>query len=177
MKKFQKQHNIIHVITKESYPKEKHYDNGHILPAYKEWREKGMTAPYAIRYPVGFENRHCCLFSLKEENSFPLNYIESRKAIYVPSYCDLVRKQSLFDELKIRLNKGENLLLLEIDGPHSESLPYYQKKYGVDDSFIENNTMEATEENLNIMLNDEKHPFGHGYCLAMALLDLDSIIV
>ena len=30
--------------------------------------------------------------------------------------------------------------------------------------------MLITPENLNIMLNDPKHPYGHGYCLAKALL-------
>lgn len=33
--------------------------------------------------------------------------------------------------------------------------------------------MLITKENISIMLNDTKHPFGHGYCLAMALLDKD----
>ena len=26
------------------------------------------------------------------------------------------------------------------------------------------------QNNMRVMLNDAKHPFGHGYCLAMALL-------
>lgn len=110
-----------------SSSKEKHYKNGQLLPAYHEWRHKGMNAPYAIRYPVGFENRSKCLFALKEENGEPLNYIESRKAIYVPVYCDFVRKQPLFTDLQKRLQKGEQLLIVEVDGPHSESLSYYQE--------------------------------------------------
>lgn len=48
--------------------------------------------------------------------------------------------------------------------------------YNVDDSFIQNHTMLATKENLNIMIDDIKHPFGHGYCLAMALLSFDDLI-
>jgi len=32
--------------------------------------------------------------------------------------------------------------------------------------------MLTTEYHLNVMLNDTKHPFGHGYCLASALLDI-----
>lgn len=38
--------------------------------------------------------------------------------------------------------------------------------------FIENGTLLASKENLQLLLNDAKHPFGHGYCLAWALLDL-----
>ena len=40
-------------------------------------------------------------------------------------------------------------------------------------NFIKYKTMLATKENLDIMLNDTKYPFGHGYCLAAALLDLN----
>ena len=75
--------------------------------------------------------------------------------------------------LKNRLINGENLLIIEVDGPHQESLDYYKEKYEVGDDFIQKNTMLANDENINIMLNDTKHPFGHGYCLAMTLLDKD----
>lgn len=70
------------------------------------------------------------------------------------------------------LKDGKNLLIVEVDGPHGESLDYYKKKYKVDDNFIEDDTILATKENLKIMLNDTKHAFGHGYCLAVALLNL-----
>lgn len=145
-----------------------------ILPEYFIWRNCGMYAKEAIRYPVGFNHRGKCLFSLKEENGeiVPrrLNYIESRKEIYYPVYRDLVKKEKQFTELKKRLQNGENLLIIEVDGPHTESLNYYKEKYGVEDDFIVNNTMLATERNLEIMLNDPLHPYGHGYCLASVLL-------
>lgn len=101
-----------------------------------------------------------------------LNYIEARKEIYVPEYCAAVVEAKQFKELKERLSKGENLLIVEVDGPHQEDLKYYMEKYRVDSHFIENNTMLATKDNLKIMLNDTKHPYGHGYCLAMALLGI-----
>lgn len=101
-----------------------------------------------------------------------LNYVEARKEIYVPEYCKAVVEAKQFKELKERLSKGENLLIVEVDGPHQEDLKYYMEKYHVDSHFIENNTMMATKENLKIMLNDTKHPYGHGYCLAMALLGI-----
>lgn len=143
------------------------------------WREKGMNAPYAIRYPVGYNNRHKVMFALAEKKNGeidyenPLDYIEARKVIYLPLYTKLVKEQRQFHELKERLQQGENLLLIEVDGPHQESLDYYKEKYGVDDTFIEQDTMLATEDNLKIMLEDPKHPFGHGYCLAAALLDIN----
>lgn len=63
--------------------------NDIILPAYYEWQEKGFNNKYAVRYPVGFNHRHQCLFSIKEGQR--LDYIESRKQIYVPLYQKLVK--------------------------------------------------------------------------------------
>jgi hypothetical protein len=62
---------------------------------------------------------------------------------------------------------------IEVDGPHQESMGYYQDEYKVADDFIVDDTMLVTEETVKIMLNDSKHCFGHGYCLAMALLGKD----
>lgn len=161
------------------YPEEKHIDdNGQILPAYWQWRNKGMSNLYAIRYPVGIHHMHECLYAIKDDNiENKLDYIEARKQIYVPIYCELAKKESLFSQLQNRLESGENLLIIEVDGPHQESLEYYMNEYDVNESFIENDTMLATDENLMIMLNDDKHAFGHGYCLAMALLDLDEDLI
>ena len=99
--------------------------NDIILPAYYEWQEKGFNNKYAVRYPVGFNHRHQCLFSIKEGQR--LDYIESRKQIYVPLYQKLVKDKPQFIELKTRLLNGENLLIIEVDGPHQESLNYYKK--------------------------------------------------
>lgn len=161
------------------HPAEKHVDKKgkecRILPAYVAWRKKGMNAKSAIRYPVGYHHRHKCLFALAENENgeidkTPLNYIESRKKIYVPLYQKLVKTHTMFISLKERLFKGENLLILEVDGPHPESMDYYKEKYGVKDDFIEHGTMLCTPENFNIMLNDPKHPYGHCYALAEELM-------
>jgi hypothetical protein len=102
------------------------------------------------------------------------DYIESRKALYLPKYIECLENQPKFVKLQKMLERKENLLIIEVDGPHQEDLEYYKSKYEVDENFIENNTMLATEENLKIMLNDAKHPFGHGYCLAWALQGLST---
>jgi len=151
-----------------------------ILPEYWHWRSVGFQHQYHCRYPVGFRNRHLVKFSIlggaTEDGCTPLetmDYITSRKKIYLPLYCELVRKEPLFWELKKKVDNGEVLCICEVDGPHQESLSYYKSKYGVGDDFITQNSMEVTKENIEIMLNDGKHPFGHGYCLALALLDMD----
>lgn len=142
------------------------------------WRIKGMNNQYPVRYPVGYDYRSNCKFALAENpdgtiSPNKLDYVSARKAIYLPVYCSLVRGEKLFEHLQKRLNKGENLLIIEVDGPHQESLEYYKEKYGVDDTFIENSTVLINNVSIPIMLNDDKHAFGHGYCLAMALLGMD----
>jgi hypothetical protein len=156
-----------------NWPEETHVKDGIILPAYWKWRNEGFNNKYAIRYPVGYTSRHEVLYSLVDVGSKPIDYIDARKQIYLPLYTELSKQTREFKLLKEKLDAGENLLIIEVDGPHEESLPYYKEKYRVNDDFIEKDTMLATKENLLIMLNDKKHPFGHGYCLASALLDIN----
>ena len=154
-----------------NYHEETHVDAEDTLKdEYFVWRKKLQNNPYAVRYPVGFNYMKECICAFKDDEfDNPLDYIEARKAIYVPIYTELVKKCKKFKVLKEKLSKGVNLLICEVDGPHQESLDYYIEKYHVNSTFIESNTIMATRENLNIMLNDDKHPYGHGYCLASAL--------
>lgn len=157
------------------WPEEVHIDqNGNLTPEYWNWRHYLLNSPYPVRNPVPWSYMKTCSFSLEKfepiSDSNPrLSYIEARCKIYVPLYIHLVSQQPRFLELKKRLLKGENLLIIEVDGPHQESLSHYQSIYGVSDNWIDKDSIEATMDNLNIMLNDPKHPFGHGYCLAWAL--------
>lgn len=156
------------------HPAEVHVnEHNELTDEYFAWRVKGFNNPYAVRYPVGYHHRHKCLCAFKRLEDGFLDYVESRKQIYLPVYTKLVSREEHFHELKELINIGQNLLLIEVDGPHQESMDWYQNQYGVDESFIQNDTMLANKTNLEIMLNDTKHPFGHGYCLAAALLDLE----
>ena len=131
-----------------------------------------MKARYPVRYPVGFHGRGKCVYALENVDTdapVPLDYVQSRKAIYEPLYARLARKCPKYQVLLSKLKKGENLLIIEVDGPHQESMPYYKQKYGVADDFITDHTMLVTPENIDIVLNDTKHPYGHGYCLSHAL--------
>ena len=157
------------------WPSQTHVDQrGDLTPEYWQWRLTGKNNPEPVRNPVGWKHLSNCLYALEKdepisESNPKLDYIEARKKIYVPIYIEAVAKEQQFHELKRRHQSGENLLIIEVDGPHQEALEYYKEKYGVGDSFIEKNSVEATEGNLAIFLNDPKYPFGHGYCLAWAL--------
>ncbi len=153
-----------------------------ILPDYWLWRKKGMESPDPIRYPVGFNNRSSCIGAIKgydvynepkDLNDFEiLDYIESRKLIYWPLYSNAVKKHRKYKILQDKLNQGINLLICEIDCSYQDSIDYYKETYGVDDDFIENWSMEVNKKNMEIVLNDTKHPFGHANCLGMALLGI-----
>jgi len=170
-----------------SHPREVHYKNDALTPEFFQWRAKGFKHSEPVRYPMGYANKHRCVFavkptlklgeitSLKEEDK--LNYIDARKQIYMPLYNFLAKKTVEFKDLQKLVASGEKILIIDVDGPHEESLPYYEEKYKslvskdfIWKNFIKDGAMDATPENLSIMMNDPKHPFGHGYCLAAALL-------
>jgi len=122
-----------------NHPEEIHVKNGKITNEYWNWRKKCFKNEYAIRYPVGYNDRSKCICALKDiGNNFyiELNYIEARKEIYVIEYEKSVVKQKKFRDLLNFLRKGINILIIEVDGPHEESLEYYQKKYNVNSDFI-----------------------------------------
>lgn len=155
-----------------TWPEEVHV-NAENVPneTYWKWREAGMRAPDPVRYPVGRDHAKYCLYALKGRGGRQIDYADARREIYLAEYTALVQDVKEFNQLQDRLEEGENLLIIETDGPHQESVDYYTKKYGTPSNFIENGTVLATRENLRILLEDTKHPFGHGYCLASALLN------
>lgn len=154
----------------------------YISQKYLKWRRELASNQFPVRYPVGMSHRKMCVGILTDEEldnfisgKSPhgvslLGYIDGRKCVYAKVYKTLALKHPLF-EILLNISKRENIVIVEVDGPHQESLPYYKEKYGVDDSFIVGDTILATASNLDIMLNDPKHPYGHGYVLADLLLE------
>lgn len=157
-----------------SHPAETHMlADGTLTPEYFAWREKGMNCKWPVSYPVGFAHRHKCVGFMLDPtpaHCHMLTYIEARREIYLKEYVRLARQQSLYKVLKCKLASGINLLIIEVNGPHQESLSYYQSKYSVAPDFIDGDSMLATQSNLELMLNDGGHAFGHGYALAWALI-------
>lgn len=159
------------------WPADTHIIDGKITNEYYEWRKQGMEAKDQVRYPVGIDHRHTCKGVILEDDakdlSTALGKIESRKKLYIPLYCRLAKEQLQFKNLYKRLRKGENLLICEVDVAFAEDMQRYKEEFGVADNFIEKNTMLINKTNIEIVLHDIKRPFGHGYCLALALLDKD----
>src|SRR4029078_1354398 len=85
------------------WPSEIHLDeNNEPTSSYFKWRQAGFENKDAVRYPVGFNYRHNCEFSLTDDGR-RLDYIEARKEIYLKLYMDLVKEEPLFKELKDRI--------------------------------------------------------------------------
>src|SRR6185437_13810479 len=90
-----------------NHPAEIHVDEkGYLTKEWFEWAIKGMKNKYAIRYPVGRQNRGKCLGAvppryleqlLKMKGGYPrihlsqlLSYVEARQQIYFTKYHELV---------------------------------------------------------------------------------------
>lgn len=158
------------------HPQETHIDaQSKPNSKYWAWREKLGNNSEAVRYPVNnTPHRKLCMGAIKDSDVAAgeyrlLNLVDARREIYLYEYARLVKKEPQFVELQEKLSRGEKLLIIEIDGPHEEHLDYYKETYGVGDDFIENSTMLATYANLNLMMYDPAHSWGHGYALAATL--------
>lgn len=152
-----------HVTT----PNNKPNDN------YWVWRQVGMLNDRAVRYPNGYHHKNEALCSIFQENENSetyrkLNYIEARKKIYCQDYIDCLIKNKVreFEKLKDLLSEGQNIQIIEVDGPNPTlTYPPY------DQITIENPGMIMNEENIKLLLNDTRASFGHGFVIAALLLN------
>lgn len=152
--------------------------DGRILPDYWAWRQAGMRNPLAVRYPNGYDGRRSVLYSLWPKNRDKwrstdvadydkLDYIEARKRIYYGEYRRLAPRVRDFQVMRQRLRAGENLLLCEVDGPA------YAPTWPLNEITRSRPGMTITAGHLRALIEDRRHPFGHGYTLAALLLDID----
>lgn len=81
-----------------------------------------------------------------------LQYVESRKQVYVPCYDELMRSTPSFDSL---LQSDEDICICDFDGPREK-----------DGTPI---CLEVTQDLLRAKLHDETFPFGHGYVVAAGI--------
>ncbi len=139
-------------IMYDSETKEVNYE------LWTKWRDSIWSCPNAIRYPNGYSNRWRTQFSLGK-GDVRLGYIDARKQIYVKEYSRLARKTPEFTTLLNKLRSGKNLLICEVDVPREGK----KGSYGLQ--------KDVTLEYLDELMNDGSEAFGHGVCLAKALLE------
>ncbi len=162
-------------INKWIHPKEVHIDkNDEPTPEYYQWREKGITYDSAIKYPATRQSliRTPRYVMPDLETKEHMSFNEAARRYFIKIYDECIRETKTFKKLQTLLEKGENLILLDTEGPEEQIMPYYIDKYNVKDNFIIYDSMLATPENLGIMCYDDKYNFSFTYWIAMSLLNL-----
>lgn len=128
---------------------------------YYRWRDSLWGCKNAIRYPNGIHRRHRTQFVLYKDER--LGYLESRIRIYFTEYIRLIKTTQEYQKLLQKLRNGENLMICEIDVPAKGKKGHYG-------DCLDNDICHMTIEKINLLLNDTSEAFGHGLCLAYALL-------
>lgn len=111
--------------------------SGDILPSYWTWAEKGWNDTFAHRYPMG--KGAVPEFALWKGGR--LDYIASRKAIYIPLYAKAVVNTKAFETLQKIVDSGRSVTLVDFDVHASGT------------------------KNLGETLEDPTKKFGHGFVL------------
>lgn len=148
-----------------------HLDKSNGLPNadWYVWRFNGFLNKEAVRHPMKSEKPVYSYFCGQK-----LLTVDARKQIYIPFYKELVRKTKAYKNLLERLRRGENLLLIEPDGPNLQDFPegiefsreLFTKLVDVTDAFTFHGLIDFESSNAN-----KYFPLGHGYVLADALLE------
>ena len=93
------------------------------------------------------------------ENNEKLDYITSRKKVYVPEYFELIKNKEMLLYWKNEFQKGINITIYDFDGPKEK------------DGTV--SCLEITKDVLINKINDTEFPFGHGYVVASAILGIN----
>lgn len=86
----------------------------------------------------------------------PLDYVQSRKRVYVPEYSALIKDRPELAQLRDLVASGRSVTVYDFDGPRAPE----------DNAPL---CLEVTPELLTEKLHDTRHPFGHGYVMAASI--------
>jgi hypothetical protein len=126
------------------------YENIPIEKTKKWWKE--LKEPKR-RYPNSKGKN--VLYAIFDGNDEKMDYVTSRKNIYVPEYYNLIKDKEHIEYWKKSLNEGNNLVIYDFDGPRTK-----------DGNIL---CLELTKELLTEKINDTQFPFGHGYVVASCI--------
>ena len=161
-------------VIRWEHPHEEHVDDtGALTQAYWDWRDKGFANTRWVRYPAGYHDHKKAIGSVvgrvgmqaTEDDYEIVGYLEARRRIYIPMYNEIAQQTAMLADLKARVAQGENIQINEVDGPTYADEPPYDR--------VVNKSLEMDEATLRALLNNPLQAFGHGYCVAALLLDID----
>ena len=109
------------------------------------------------RYPKGKNKKvlHAKFPHIDE----PLDWVQSRKQVYVPEYEEKVKDTPRLQELRKLVLQGRNIAIYDFDGPRDGKNPTVKK---------------LTVDLLKTDINQTIRPFGHGYVVAALLAGITS---
>ena len=156
------------------YPFTQFLTNSEPNDNYWKWRKTGFSHKIAVRYPVYKRNSSKCLFAIPEnDKTKKLDYISSRKEIYIKEYLNCLSNNKLFNELQSLFDSGTNLIISEVDGFHSHNAQYYKDKYpDLLNEPLEFGIINSSINNMKIKINESIDPAGHAYPIVMKLKNL-----
>ena len=134
---------------------------------YYYWRNSLWNCKNPIRYPNKIHRRKNTQFALcidQKGVESRLDYISTRKQIYVKEYIRLIKKLPEYNNLLDKLKNGKNIMICEMDVHANNKIGNYGKDCD------NNNICYMSIEKLELLLNDTNEAFGHGLCLAYSLL-------
>lgn len=120
---------------------------------YNEWWKNQTTGKRRYPKSKGLKVVHSIF------NGTVMDYITSRKKVYVPEYYEMVKSRNSVSIWRNKLKNGTNIVVYDFDGPRN-----------VDGSV---DCQLVTKELLIDKINDIKYPFGHGYIVASILLGIN----
>jgi len=109
------------------------------------------------RYPKSKGKK--VLYALFDNNEEKMDYVTSRKKIYVPEYSELIRNKEMLLHWKECLSKGQSITIYDFDGP----------RIGTNDV----SCAELTKELLIEKINNTDYPFGHGYIVGALIAGIE----
>jgi len=133
-------------------------ENGDPTIYFYEWRkrfyelkkEKGDRHP---EFPSSIRHRDCLYMVYFDSNGKleKLDYVASRKKIYIPQYAKLIVNTDSFKELKKLYESGKKIALCDFDAYN-----YYGPKLDQNTTIVD-------------IVNDPQYKVGHGYIIKMLL--------
>ncbi len=97
-----------------------------------------------------------------------MNYVESRKKVYVPFYHAYMENCASIKSLKACVERGDDVVVYDFDGPRlNKGETDFMGRTATEDKDVA--CMQVSLELLVDKINDEKYPFGHGYVVAALL--------
>jgi len=119
------------------------------------WKKVNIETGPKRRYP-GSKNKKV-LYALF--NNEKMDYVTSRKKVYVPRYHELMKEKEMALKWKETIHKGKDVVVYDFDGPRE-----------LDGSVT---CVEVTVDLLKEKINDTRFPFGHGYVVASFLKNIE----